>query len=303
MPRSVSRSNSDSESSLLLPDDSHASASSRQSTLADELEKGLARYGGEGYGTMAKEGAAVAVEIDAEPGHEHYSHRAPWLRAAMLGACDGLVSVSSLMVGVIAGGGSNYQVVLSGIAGTVAGAMSMGAGEYVSVWSMRDAELADVHRERTEFLRAGPHPYHSEMRELAQIYESRGFPPDLAREVAEHFHHNHDLDQLVAIHARDELGIDTDDLADPLGATLASMASFGMGALLPLLTGSFLTDPDFQIGAVIFITVIGLFLFGAAGAVLGGAPPGRAAFRMMVGGSIAMAATWGVGKIFGVVAG
>ncbi|KXS19070.1 DUF125-domain-containing protein [Gonapodya prolifera JEL478] len=295
---SVSR--TPSETSLLLPESSDGS---RQSTLnADELERGLQRYGTKDYGSLEKDEQTKAPLIDADPGHEHYSHRAPWLRAAVLGACDGLVSVSSLMVGVIAGGGSNYQVILSGVAGTVAGAMSMGAGEYVSVYAMRDAEMADVHRERTEFLKSA-HPYHSEMDELAQIYESRGFPPHLAREVAEHFHHNYSLDELVAIHARDELGIDTDDLSDPLGATLASMLSFATGAILPLLGGGFLTDPLIQISVVVMVTILGLFLFGAAGAIMGGAPPVRAGLRMMVGGMVAMGCTWGVGKVFGVMAG
>ncbi|KXS17400.1 DUF125-domain-containing protein, partial [Gonapodya prolifera JEL478] len=225
------------------------------------------------------------------------------LRASLLGACDGLISVASLMVGIIAGGGNNYQTILAGIAGTVAGAMSMGAGEYVSVWSMRDAELADMHRERLEFLRCGEPPYHSEMSELCLIYESRGLPPALAREVAEHYHNNHSLEQLVALHAREELGIDTEDLSDPIGVTFASMLSFTAGAVIPLLGGGFWVDPIVQVVAIVFVTILGLLFFGGMGAYLGGAPPLRAAGRVMVGGLLAMGATYGVGKAFGVMAG
>ncbi|KAJ3341670.1 hypothetical protein HDU93_004304 [Gonapodya sp. JEL0774] len=278
-------------------------------TDTDATLKSPPSYGATEFADSAKDPEGDHTIISSEsrawdaPEHDHYSHRAPWLRAAVLGACDGLVSTSSLMVGVIAGGGTHYQVMLAGISGTFAGALSMGCGEYVSVWSMRDAELADIQRERNEFLRAAPPPYASELDELQLIYEDRGIPPDLAREVAEHFHHNHSMEELVAIHARDELGIDTEDLADPLGATLMSMMAFSMGAILPLFGGWFLQDAHDQILAVLILSVIGLAFFGALGAHLGGAPILPAAVRMTIGGGIAMGSTFVVGKVFGVMAG
>ncbi|KXS19065.1 DUF125-domain-containing protein, partial [Gonapodya prolifera JEL478] len=224
------------------------------------------------------------------------------LRAAVLGANDGLVSVSALMLGVAAGGAERHIIFLSGLSSLVAGALSMAVGEYVSVWSQRDAEEADLVRERREFLRT-PAPHHGELDELTQIYISRGLPADLARRVAEHFHRTYEVDDLVKVHARDELGIDTDDLSNPWQATFMSLGSFAVGGIIPLLSGGFINDIHVMIAVLLVVTAIGLAFFGALGAKLGGAPMWKAALRVLVGGLIALGVTFGIGKAFGVTAG
>lgn len=220
----------------------------------------------------------------------HRSERVGWLRAAVLGANDGIVSVAGLVVGVAAGGASATTILATGVAGTVAGAMSMAAGEYVSVQTQADTEDADLAMERRE-LRENPH---SELEELASIYRHRGLEPTLARQVAEQLT-AHDA---LGAHARDELGI-TDTLrARPLQAALASAGAFTCGAALPVLT-ALLAPVDRVALMTTASTLLGLCLTGAVAARAGGAPPVRGAIRVMFWGALAMAAAAGVGRLFG----
>lgn len=219
----------------------------------------------------------------------HRSDRVGWLRAAVLGANDGIVSVAGLVVGIAASGASASTVLATGIAGTVAGAMSMAAGEYVSVRSQADTETADLAVEKRE-LHEDPH---SELEELAAIYRHRGLTPDLAQQVAVQLT-AHDA---LAAHARDELGI-TDELrARPLQAAMASAAAFICGAALPVLTA--LLAPHAYVAQVTTAaTLAGLGLTGAMAARAGGAPPLRGAVRVMFWGALAMAAAALIGQLF-----
>jgi VIT1/CCC1 family predicted Fe2+/Mn2+ transporter len=228
-------------------------------------------------------------------GHSHYSQRAGWLRAMVLGANDGLVSTASLMMGV-SGGDSDLQImVLTGLSGMVAGALSMAAGEYVSVSSQKDSELADLKRERAEFLK-GPIHRKAELEELVAIYINRGLRPELARQVAEEIH-DKDLEEIVKVHARDELGIDTEDLAKPFQAAWTSAIAFCIGAAIPLLAGSFIKDYVARVITIVVVSSLALVAFGATGAILGGAPLLRASLRVLLGGWLAMGVTFGVGKV------
>lgn len=223
----------------------------------------------------------------------HRSHRTGWLRAAVLGANDGLVSVAGLVVGVAASGASSHAILVSGVAGLVAGALSMAAGEYVSVQSQADTENADLAVERRE-LAEEPH---YELDELTHIYVRRGLEPPLARQVAEQLT-AHDA---LAAHARDELGITTTLRARPVQAALASASAFTVGALVPLAAA--LLSPERQIGLVTLLaTVASLFVSGALAAVAGGAPIARGALRVGITGALAMAASHGVGLLFGTAA-
>jgi len=223
----------------------------------------------------------------------HRSARIGWLRAAVLGANDGIVSTASLILGVAASGATGTQVVVAGIAGLVAGAMSMAAGEYVSVRSQADTEEADLGRERRELATSVA----SERAELAAIYVARGLEPGLARQVA---------DQLMAhdalgAHARDELGISEIGRARPVVAALASAATFAAGATLPLLI-AWLT-PATALPAVVPATSLGcLVSLGAIAARIGGASAAVGALRVAFWGAFAMALTYGVGTLFGTVA-
>lgn len=221
----------------------------------------------------------------------HRSNRAGWLRAAVLGANDGIVSVAGLVVGVAASGASHDTVLLSGVAGLVAGAMSMAAGEYVSVQSQADTERADLHREKQE-LADDPH---TELAELAHIYVRRGLTPTLAHQVAEQLT-AHDA---LGAHARDELGI-TDTLrARPVQAAMASAAAFTVGALVPL--AAVLLAPVPNVGvATIVVTLASLFVSGALAAYAGGAPLLRGALRVGFWGAMAMAASYLIGNLFDV---
>lgn len=223
----------------------------------------------------------------------HRADRIGWLRAAVLGANDGLVSVASMVVGVAAGGAEPATVLLAGMAGLAAGAMSMAAGEYVSVRSQADTEHADLERERRELIEDPAH----ELDELTEIYVSRGLDEPLARQVAERFTA---VDALGA-HARDELGI-TDTLrARPAQAALASALAFALGALLPVLAA--VLAPTARAGIVIVVTTLAaLLLLGATAAWAGGAAPLRGALRVTFWGAIAMALTAGVGRLFDIVA-
>ncbi|KAJ3207782.1 hypothetical protein HDU67_007249 [Dinochytrium kinnereticum] len=240
-----------------------------------------------------------------EFGHRHYSHRAPNLRAAVLGANDGLVSTSALMLGFAgADDGNRKAMILSGVAGMVAGALSMACGEYVSVASQKDAEVADVKREKAEFLK-GPAYETQEMNELAQIYVSRGLCPDLARQVVENLHSSAggDLNKIVAVHLRDELAIDVNALSNPFAASVLSALTFIMGALIPLLAAWFIQEAKWRVLSIVVASSAGLVMFGAAGSVIGGASWWKGAARVLLGGWIAMAGTYGVGLLFEKVTG
>jgi VIT1/CCC1 family predicted Fe2+/Mn2+ transporter len=220
----------------------------------------------------------------------HLSHRAGWLRAAVLGANDGIVSTASLVLGVAAAGAGRDAIVTAGVAGLVAGAMSMAAGEYVSVSSQRDVERADLARERRE-LEDDPE---AELAELAAIYRRRGLSDDLARRVAEELSRGDRL----AVHARDELGFDPDDLARPLQAAWTSALAFGLGAALPLVAIA-LAPAGVRVAVAIAVTLVALAALGVTGARLGGAPTGPAAARVVVGGALAMGLTMAIGALVG----
>ncbi|XP_024357279.1 vacuolar iron transporter homolog 2 [Physcomitrium patens] len=228
-------------------------------------------------------------------GHKHYSHRAPWLRALVLGANDGMVSTASLMLGVGAVEHSVKTMVVGGLAGLVAGACSMAIGEFVSVFSQRDAEKADVEKERQEHAQ-GPEAQARELEELTWIYVGRGLSYSLAKQVAEAL----SKDDPIRAHARDELGIDMDDYSNPMQAAIASSIAFASGGAVPLLAGGFIQDIRYRVTSVGICTALALALFGAVGAKLGGAPMTRAAFRVLAGGVIAMLLTFGILKLFGV---
>ena len=225
-----------------------------------------------------------------QPDEEHRSERAGWLRAAVLGANDGLISTAALIVGVAAADSSRSAVIIAGIAGMTAGSLSMAAGEYVSVSSQRDTEQADIARETAE-LRQFPE---AEQAELAAIYESRGLSPATAARVAEELA-QHDL---LRIHARDELGIDLDNLANPVQASVVSALSFVVGAAVPILVviGA---PAAARVAATMLVTLVGLVALGATGARLGGAPTGRAAVRVLVGGTAALLIALGIGALTG----
>ena len=219
----------------------------------------------------------------------HRSERAGWLRAAVLGANDGIVSVAGLVVGVAAGGVGHGAILAAGVAGTVAGAMSMAAGEYVSVQSQADTERADIERRE---LSEEPE---AELEELARIYRHRGLEPALARQVAEQLT-DHDA---LGAHARDELGLSESLRARPVQAALASAAAFCAGAALPL-AAILLAPPSHTSAVVMSSTVAGLLLSGALAAWAGGAPILRGALRVAFWGVLAMAAAHGIGSLFDV---
>ena len=220
----------------------------------------------------------------------HLGGRAAWLRAAVLGANDGLISTASLMVGVAAASNTRSAILVAGIAGLTAGALSMAAGEYVSVSSQRDTERADIERERLELV-ATPE---AELDELAAIYERRGLSAGLARQVAEELSQQDRL----AIHTRDELGIDIDALANPKQASVVSAGSFIAGAVIPIVVVA-LAPAAARVVITMIVTLIGLVVLGSVGARLGGAPQGRAAARVLVGGALALIISLGIGRLTG----
>jgi vacuolar iron transporter family protein len=222
----------------------------------------------------------------------HRTERIGWLRAAVLGANDGIVSTASLIVGVAAASAASSDVLVAGIAGLVAGAMSMAAGEYVSVSSQSDTERADIERERKELAADNEH----EHEELAAIYVQRGLDGPLARQVADQLMAH---DALIA-HARDELGISEALSARPIQAALASAATFAVGAAIPLLT-VLVVPTNALIPAVVGTSIVLLALLGGLGARAGGAPMTKAAVRVTFWGALAMALTAGVGALFGAV--
>ena len=222
----------------------------------------------------------------------HRAHRIGWLRAAVLGANDGVVSVASLLVGVAAGGAAPADVLLAGAAGLVAGAMSMAAGEYVSVQSQSDTEEADLARERRELAEEPER----ELAELTAIYVQRGLDKPLARQVAAALM-KHDA---IGAHSRDELGI-TDTLrARALQASMASAAAFAAGAAVPIVA-TLLSPPNLLTAALVATTLVTLAALGATAAYAGGASMMRGTLRVTFWGALAMALTAGVGRLFGAV--
>jgi len=224
----------------------------------------------------------------------HRSDRIGWLRAAVLGANDGIVSTASLILGVAAANASRIEVLVAGVAGLVAGAMSMAAGEYVSVRSQADTEAADLARERRELATDAA----AEERELASIYVQRGLTPDLAKQVAVQLM-AHDA---MGAHARDELGITDVFTARPVQAALASAASFTAGAALPLVVAAVA-----PVSTLLVVVAAGSLLFlaglGALAARIGGAPVAAAASRVTFWGALAMSLTAGVGALVGTAVG
>ena len=220
----------------------------------------------------------------------HRSHRVGWLRASVLGANDGLLSTASLVIGVASANSTHQAVLLSGVAGLVAGAMSMAAGEYVSVSTQKDTEQADLAMERRE-LQESPE---EELLELAAIYETRGLTADLALQVAQQLTQK----DALAAHAREELGITEEMAARPIQAAMASAGSFAIGAAVPLLVAS-LTEGESLVVMVGIVSMIGLAGLGALAAYAGGAPVAKGAIRVLFWGVLAMGFTSLIGKLFG----
>lgn len=222
----------------------------------------------------------------------HRSHHSGWLRAAVLGANDGIISTASLMMGIAAAQADSSAILLTGVAGLVAGAMSMAAGEYVSVRSQSDAEAADLARETRELEAdsAGEH------RELEEIYIARGLEPELAREVAKQLMQQ----DALGAHARDELGITDMFSARPLQAALTSAATFAVGAFIPLLVVLLFPDANLSI-AIAAVSLVALVVLGGLAAKVGGANLWIGAARVGFWGGAAMALTAAAGHLFGVV--
>lgn len=229
---------------------------------------------------------------EAHPDDPHYITRSNWIRAAVLGANDGIVSVGSLVIGVATSGADPQTVMIAGCAGLAAGALSMAAGEYVSVSSQADIEAADIHRER----QALHHQPDIELEELILIYESRGLAPDTARLVACELT-EHDA---LGAHIRDELGL-TDELsANPMQASLASGVTFTVAGGIPYVA-ALLAPHSMIVPVVIVITLVALAFLGIFGARAGGAPVLPALVRVLVWGAFAMAITAGIGHLFDAV--
>jgi len=221
----------------------------------------------------------------------HRSGRSGWLRAAVLGSDDAIVSTASLMIGVAASSASKQAILIAGVAGLVAGSMSMAVGEYVSVSSQRDSEQADIALEQQE-LAAEPG---AELNELAMVYVNRGLEKELAMKVAEQL----SARDRLGSHLRDELGIDRASLARPLQAAWISAASFASFAAVPI-TALLVAPASQRIPAISMLSLVSLAALGAFGGHLGGAPRGRAALRVTIGGGFAMAVTAVIGRLLGV---
>jgi vacuolar iron transporter family protein len=224
---------------------------------------------------------------------KHKTHRIGWLRAAVLGANDGIVSTASLILGVAAAGASTNSILVAGVAGLMAGSMSMAAGEYVSVSSQSDTENADIEKERNELTTDPAH----ELDELTMIYVGRGLDKQLARQVAAQLT-AHDA---LAAHARDELGISETLSAKPIQAALASAFTFAVGAALPLLV-VLLVPTSLLMWSVAVSSLLFLTILGSMAAQAGGASVTSSAIRVTFWGALAMALTAGVGALFGVAA-
>lgn len=224
----------------------------------------------------------------------HFGHRVGWLRAMVLGANDGIISTAALLLGVAAADSTRTAILTAGMAGLVAGAVSMALGEYVSVSSQRDTERSDIERERWELANQADH----ELEELTAIYRAKGLTQDLAAEVAVQLT-EHDA---LAAHLLDELGITQDELARPMQAAWSSALSFSIGAAVPLAAAA-LASSSLRIAAIIVVTLLALVGLGFVGARAGGAGPVRSIARVVVGGAAAMAITMAVGWVFGAAVG
>lgn len=224
------------------------------------------------------------------PRETHRSHRSPWLRAAVLGANDGIISTTSIMVGVAAANTSTTIVLTAGFASLAAGALSMAVGEYVSVSSQKDSEKADLLIESRELKKYET----EELQELTDIYVKRGLSVNLANKVAKELHAN---DALKA-HARDELGIDLNNLSKPIQAAVSSAVSFALGASLPIIA-SVLAVQGYESITIVIVALITLCITGAIGATVGGGSKFKAAMRVFFGGAFAMAITALIGKLVG----
>lgn len=220
----------------------------------------------------------------------HFGHRVGWLRAMVLGANDGIISTAALLLGVAAAKSDRSAILTAGMAGLVAGAISMALGEYVSVSSQRDSERSDIAKETWELENQAEH----ELEELTAIYQAKGLTRDLAHQVAVQLT-DHDA---LGTHLRDELGISSDGLARPFQAAWSSMLAFSIGAGIPLVAAAVAASGQ-RIIAIIAVAVASLFGLGYLGARLGGAAPARPVARVVLGGLIAMGATMLVGRIFG----
>lgn len=221
---------------------------------------------------------------------KHRSQRSPWLRAAVLGVNDGIVSTAGLMLGVLGASSSRSAILIAGIAGLAAGAISMAVGEYVSVSSQKDSEKADIDIERRSI---AAHPK-KELAELAWIYEQRGVEKELALKVAKQMHAH----GAINAHARDELNINQDFLPNPVQAALASMAAFSIGASLPILA-TLVSNSHDGIYLIIGFSIAGLAISGGVGAYIGGGNKLKAAVRVLIGGILAMVITYLVGILIG----
>ena len=226
------------------------------------------------------------------PDEHHFIHRIGWLRAAVLGANDGIVSTASLVIGVASAAASSSEVLIAGIAGLVAGSMSMAAGEYVSVSSQADTERADLETERVA-LATFPE---EELHELAEIYRARGLDKALSLKVAEQL----TAKDALGAHARDELGLSEIATARPIQAAVYSAVSFAIGAALPLLA-AWLSPADIVTPIVAGVSLVTLGLLGAASATAGGASKARATTRIVFWGAIAMMVTGFIGHMFGAI--
>lgn len=238
---------------------------------------------------------ASDIEVPAgphadEPHVRGFNNRLNWLRAAVLGANDGIVSTAGIVIGAVGATSDRNAIMIAGVAGLAAGAMSMGAGEYVSVSTQRDSELALLAKERRE-LHEEPE---AELAELAGLYAAKGLPDDLALEVATVL----TAKDALAAHAEVELGIDPDDIASPWHAAWASMVSFTIGALLPLLT-IILASDETRVGLTVGVVVLALAITGWVSARLGYSSPPRALARNIAGGLFAMAVTFAIGSVLG----
>ena len=220
----------------------------------------------------------------------HRAGRAGWLRAAVLGADDGILSTASLMIGVAASGAARAAILTAGLAGLTAGSLAMAIGEFVSVSSQSDTEQADAARERGE-LTESPLAEHQE---LVRIYRDRGLPPDLAEQVAAALM----ASDPIGTHLRDELGQTEHSLGRPVQASVASAASFALGAFIAVIAAA-VSPPGPRVAVVGMAAVVALVILGVAGAAAGGASLWRGGLRVAVGGIIAMLITFGVGHLFG----
>ncbi len=232
----------------------------------------------------------VVALTNSGPSEKHVVARLGWLRASVLGANDGLLSTASLIIGVASAHATHGSVLVAGLSGLVAGAMSMSAGEYVSVSSQADSERADLGRERSEIAQ----DYAGERDELAGIYVRRGLQPELAVQVAEQLM----ASDAMGAHSRDELGISDANAARPVQAALASASAFAVGAALPLVV-AVLAPGSIAIPTISIATLLFLVVLGVVGARAGGADPIRAAVRVTFWGALAMAVTAGIGALLG----